>query len=685
MNSEALGRQIRVIAFIMIVFMLEMNTTVTLHAQRNTGIKDMASFLDRIREAVFVVGIVDPTTGVFQGIGTAWTLDRKHLATNAHVIEALEKMKLRKPGSRIVAKHGVFDRQEIVLGEMKIHPAYHRWNGRLRNMMNRMIEGVEKYKPVAVSDIGLLEVMAGNPGTPLQVLSSRHSPPALLNELFYVGYPTEDISGFATLRAVPVRVTAMTDFFFRPVQWRNGDLLHLSGPTTGGASGSPVFTYQGVVVGILSAADHIGVQSDRSGNRNEQHRLPVGFLYAQRVDLAIEVRDGGATRLQDKRDPDWKRIVRQQFMQAEDIIDLILRYEAQENGMNKNDWEVVTQQSWSFQTDPAAASRNRLNLRMDDGYIYLFIAVSEDGTDIDGRLWHRGDVLESDRATDHYPLMVYENNVVRSDAQFEVYAAEDLLAGDTEITVCVYRHAIRGRSSRSEQQQSESREEQVRRELLGEEIHQEVIATSRNGEYIHRVPLSVDRDYTYTVQAKSDAERDIDMAVRQGDRILDSDRANDHYPVNRFSRVAGDVEIALIIPADSRLGEEIELVVSRQTNERADQLEEGLALLQSLSNGEEITRDRFSVPRDGRMTHRFTVQTETGYGYYIQAKSSAERDIDLIARQYDRVITRDEANDHYPLIRIENRTGPVECEIVIPSNSRRGEQIEIVVMRVSQQ
>ena len=62
MNSEALGRQIRVIAFIMIVFMLEMNTSVTLHAERNTGIKDMVSFLDGIREAVFVVGIVDPTT-----------------------------------------------------------------------------------------------------------------------------------------------------------------------------------------------------------------------------------------------------------------------------------------------------------------------------------------------------------------------------------------------------------------------------------------------------------------------------------------------------------------------------------------------------------------------------------------------------------------------------------------------
>jgi len=666
----------------MIMGMISTNKS---HAQGSRRIQEIATFIERIRESVFMVGIVDPATGVFKGVGTAWTLDRKHLATNAHVVEALEKIKLRKPGSRIVAKHDVFDRQEIVLGALSIHPAYHRWNGRLRNMMNRVIEGVEKYKPVAVSDIGLLEVMAGDPGTPLPVLRATHTPPAVLHELFYVGYPTEDISGFATLRAVPVRVTAMTDFFFRPVPWRDGELLHLSGPTTGGASGSPVFTDEGVVVGILSAADHIGIQSDRKGDEDQKHRLPVGFLYAQRVDLAVELKDGSAPQRQDERDPAWRRIVRRQFMQARDIIDLILWYEARKYGMRKSDWEAVTQQTWSFTPDAPSRSRNRLNLRLEAGYVYLFVAVSEDGTDIDGRLLHEGEVLESDRATDHFPLMVYESDVVRRDVQVEIYTAEDLLAGQTEVTVCVYRHpGSRSRSrSRSDNRRKDSREEDIRHALMGEEILQDSIITSRYGEYIHRVPLTVDRNYTYTIQAKSHEEHDIDLVVKQGNRILVTDREDDNIPVARFSGVSGEIEIELIITGTSRAGEFIELHVRRLSNEAADQIEESRELLQSLAGAEVIRRDTYSIPRDGRMSHEFSVRAESGFSYYIRAESLEERDIDMIARLDGRVIARDEATDHYPLIRISNRTGTVECEILIPSDTRRDEEIGIVVLRTT--
>jgi len=626
--------------------------------------------LERIRESVFVVGVVDANTGVFEASGTAWTLDRKHLVTNAHVAEQL--MKSRNPRDRVVAKRGVFDREEIVIGDMLLHPAYKSWNSRLRNMMTRGKEGINKFNPVSVSDIALLVVSAGDPGTPLKVMTDKNAAPVLLDEIFYVGFPTEAISGFATLRTVPMRVSAITDFFFRPVSWRDGELLHLCGHATGGASGSPVFSHEGVVIGVLSAADHVGVPQSERDAASPQTRFPLGFVYAQRVELAIELREGTAHERQRLRDPAWQQIVKNHFLPPKDLIDLLLRQIESESGIGRKDWESVTQQDWVF-APGESSSRNKLDLRLDSGYVYLFVAVSDDGTDIDGRLRDGGVELTRDQEPDHYPLLVYPNQVLRSDAYVEFFSAEELL-GATEITFRVFRVPY----SRGTQPS----QEEILQSLVGIEIEREEITTSRDGGYTHTLTFEVQAEQTYTVIAISRAERDIDLIVRQNDRVLARDVDRDHTPTVRFTPVAGNVEITVVIPSNSRAEEIIDITIRSQAADVAAGAAEAFSLSRMLEEAEIIHQEIFEIPRDGHMSHRFPVQLEQGFRYIVFAKSMTERDIDLIARQSDRVVARDEEEDDTPTLIFEDVSGRIDVELLIPYDSRRGEEIMIVVMRI---
>src|SRR5687767_13295577 len=84
--------------------------------------------------SVFIVGVARGDGG-FENVGTAWTIRENWLATNAHVAEALLEISAATPGSKMVARRGVFDDSELVLGEIRIHPAYIPWNRRMSRMV----------------------------------------------------------------------------------------------------------------------------------------------------------------------------------------------------------------------------------------------------------------------------------------------------------------------------------------------------------------------------------------------------------------------------------------------------------------------------------------------------------------------------------------------------------------------
>jgi len=231
-------------------------------------------------DSVFLVGVAK-ADGSFREVGTAWTIAPHTLATNAHVAEGLTEN--LEEGDRMIARRGLLDRSEVVIGSVRLHPAYISWNPRLGRMFVGAASQLKQFEVISVADIAILEVTAGDAGKPLPIadITDESHKPALGDEVVYLGFPAENLSGFTTLHTVKCNITARTDFFFMRTDWKDSHLLHLSGPVTGGASGSPVLDSEGRVIGVLSAAEHIAIDTGT--------RASFGFAYAQRVDLAVEI------------------------------------------------------------------------------------------------------------------------------------------------------------------------------------------------------------------------------------------------------------------------------------------------------------------------------------------------------------------------------------------------------------
>jgi hypothetical protein len=103
------------------------------------------------------------------------------------------------------------------------------------------------------------------------------------------------------------RVERLSDFFGVDTQDLAQKLLvQHSIPTTGGASGSPIFNANGNVIAIHSANNYqfIAGSSERIVSGAQVH-------YAQRVDLVRELLDGTASRNQQERAKLWKLILEQ--------------------------------------------------------------------------------------------------------------------------------------------------------------------------------------------------------------------------------------------------------------------------------------------------------------------------------------------------------------------------------------
>jgi len=509
------------------------------------GAETLSLSLERVRGSVYLVGVVSGEDGTFASVGTAWTIDRGYLASNAHVAEAL--VEARGPGDRMVARRYFFDRNEIVLGDPVIHPAYEVWNRRLGRMISRAAAGIEMFDSQPVADVALLPVVVGDPGEPLPVATGAAYRAALGEEVYYVGFPSENISGFATLHVVPMRVTASTDFFFRPNDWSDEGLMHLSGQASGGASGSPMVRKDGTVVGILSSGDFVlGLTG----------RVNVGFSYAQKVDLAVELLDGTAREKQNERDLAWQRDIRQGLFAApQEIAISAVRSLAQTRHRARRDQlEQVTQQVWPFNS---RVNRRSLRLRLEPGYSYYFVAVADDGTDINSRVMAGEQLLGSDEADDHWPLVDVIGREGQVDASYEVYAVESVF-GQFEVAARVYRHPVAA-DARSSLEQFESNFQLI--EEFGVEVHREEFTTPRNGAMVHRHRFQGEAGVAYAAHAISRRHRDIDLRVSQHGEVLAEDVLIDHYPIVFFEAAAGPVEVELIIPSASRAGETIEFAV----------------------------------------------------------------------------------------------------------------------------
>lgn len=384
-------------------------------------------------DSVYMLGIArrgGAGPEVFQFVGTGWVIAEGKLATNAHVAEALLEGSLE---GRLVGKRSWSDRDELALSasSIRIHPAYGPWNARLKRVIVRNENDPNAARTMSfipIADVAIIEVEAGNTGKPLVLADPQSVEPALSEAVVYLGFPHENISGFPTLHAVPGHVTAKTDFFFQRAPWADSYLIHYGGTVVGGASGSPLLNRAGQVIGLISAAEH---------NFSDGVRTSFGFAYGQRADLAKELLNDDYAAVQARRDGVWSQRLTHLLIPPDELLEQIANDQGTRDGVERMTANnTVTRRQMVVKQDESA----KLQVTIEPGMRYGFLAAAHDGSDVDAQVVARetDEVLGVDVKGDYFPVVWIGPLDQRCAVTFEVAASEKLLQ-DTPCSLHVYK------------------------------------------------------------------------------------------------------------------------------------------------------------------------------------------------------------------------------------------------------
>lgn len=239
---------------------------------------------EQYREAVGLV--VAAHRGKSLPVGTAWAVGPNLYATNAHVaIPALEVM--AAGGTSYIHVNQRPDLKFRILGG-KIHPKYNQ----------PIVDSNGEAPDINGYDVALLQVDGTAPAvfklagrSKLEKLDSGH-------RIAFLGFPMEKLVGNGVSADSPVAnmqsgiITSNTDYWLRKCHYEDRLLISHNLPTTGGASGSPVFDTDGDVVGVLFAMNIVtSLKVDPTTQETFLDRTPnaAQLNFAQRVSLLSEL------------------------------------------------------------------------------------------------------------------------------------------------------------------------------------------------------------------------------------------------------------------------------------------------------------------------------------------------------------------------------------------------------------
>ncbi|XAL98708.1 trypsin-like peptidase domain-containing protein [Phycisphaeraceae bacterium D3-23] len=267
---------------------------------------DFTTVLREHTKSVASVGLID-SDGLFTPGGTGWVVEEKTLATNAHVVEGLRDMYNALGGAnanlRAVARFsGESARDvEIDLENAKSHPGYaYFFEFLASHMVDPQTGSLARYTPGGqvgffqvgnAYDVGLLPTFEVA-GPPLP-LAKEDDLRALGQgtEIAYIGYPAEGLIGARINTPADMhigRLSSMTNFASEADRFETALILTHSLPTVGGSSGSPIFSKDGKVIGLISHGSIMQL-NDQAGNRT---RIGLGFNYGQRVTMLRDLLAG---------------------------------------------------------------------------------------------------------------------------------------------------------------------------------------------------------------------------------------------------------------------------------------------------------------------------------------------------------------------------------------------------------
>lgn len=265
------------------------SATSTSPTPASSGARDadtmLADAAETYKHAVGVVVCVLPKVGA-KPLGTAWAFGPTLFATNAHVVELMEKIAAKVPGAPFfVAINQRPDRRLRIVASRK-HPRYSPGSVRF-----------DGQTALATFDMAVLRT--SEPAPAHFPLASRNQLQALRSgsRIAFLGFPMESLENdnidvqnpIATMQSGIV--TSLSDSFLSDSGFEGNRLVRHNLPAVGGASGSAIFTPDGVVVAILwGVSFEPSVTPTESGGLTQRRSANAALInFAERIDGLAEI------------------------------------------------------------------------------------------------------------------------------------------------------------------------------------------------------------------------------------------------------------------------------------------------------------------------------------------------------------------------------------------------------------
>jgi len=241
-----------------------------------------SNVIDQVRQSVYLV-LVQNKVGGERVHGTAWVTENNQLATNAHVARIFETI---KSDEKILVRSSISPYQSHEVTKVKLHPGYEAfkkvWDEYVP--VQKGLRALDVMRTISPADVALMEVTDSQKLAPPLKLAS-HEELAKLRAgipVAFVGYPAENLLPGSLKQPIPVaqqdELVRVTDFFMSDRKDGKNRLIQHGLPLIGGASGSPLFTKDGTVIGLISAVNVASTLRGRIAN-------PADINFAQRIDF----------------------------------------------------------------------------------------------------------------------------------------------------------------------------------------------------------------------------------------------------------------------------------------------------------------------------------------------------------------------------------------------------------------
>jgi hypothetical protein len=262
--------------------------------------------LEQAAKAVYlVIKKVGPSV---EPMGSAWAFAPDKLATNAHVVEPIERaeslyflVQVSEDGKASA---------EIPIKAVSIHPGYGAFRAFKNSIGTALWKDFTPLDLITQYDVGIIypaeplpnDPATGAPATLDLATDADLKDLSLSTAVATIGYPLEGLKGKSTKTHAPANlhfgyISALTDVFMTSADAEHRLLIQHSAPVSGGASGSPLMIAKDgkpVVIGLITGGNVTMFKDDKAVGAVQRIPSAAQINFAARVDLLSALDDGTA-------------------------------------------------------------------------------------------------------------------------------------------------------------------------------------------------------------------------------------------------------------------------------------------------------------------------------------------------------------------------------------------------------